>query len=293
MRKMTKRLRIVALCLLIGFVALEWCCRSVLGLGDPPLSVAHPTIEYMLKPNGSYRRFGNSFKTNRYGMRSADMLPRKSGPEIRILVLGDSVPNGGGLTDQDELATEIIKRTLAGKLAVPVAVGNISSGSWSPPNLLAYIREYGTFEADVAVVVLNRGDLNDFPTFEPLNPNTHPTRRPFTASGEFLVRYCWERGVRALGARDHLSGVSAVEDTEPTCLPELSALVGELREQGCSTMILYHPTRDELDADGVFQPRQAFTILKSFCASHAIPFFSVAGRYGVAVREGRSLYRDT
>ena len=31
----------------------EWFARSVLGLGDPPLSITHPRIEYLYAP-GKY-----------------------------------------------------------------------------------------------------------------------------------------------------------------------------------------------------------------------------------------------
>ena len=37
----------------------EIFARYYLGLGTPPLSVTHPTIEYMLKPNQDVYRFGN------------------------------------------------------------------------------------------------------------------------------------------------------------------------------------------------------------------------------------------
>lgn len=64
----------------IGFLAIslvggEVVARFVLGLGDPPLSVAHPTIEYLLKPNQVVHRFGNRYLVNQYGMQS-EPLPK-------------------------------------------------------------------------------------------------------------------------------------------------------------------------------------------------------------------------
>lgn len=73
----------------------ELFARFYLGLGDPPLSVAHPTIEYMFKPNQDVYRFGNRQLYNRYGMRSPYFDREKSDDELRILVIGDSVVNGG------------------------------------------------------------------------------------------------------------------------------------------------------------------------------------------------------
>ena len=120
-------------------------------------------------------RFGNHFSTNRYGMRSDEISPEREEPDVRILVIGDSVPNGGNLTDQSELASEILKEEVEKGLSVPVHVANISAGSWCPANMLAYIKEFGSFDADAAVIVLNRLDIDDYLRFEPLNPNTHPT----------------------------------------------------------------------------------------------------------------------
>ena len=42
---------LAAICALL--LAGEWFARSVLGLGDPPLSITHPRIEYLYAP-GKY-----------------------------------------------------------------------------------------------------------------------------------------------------------------------------------------------------------------------------------------------
>jgi hypothetical protein len=123
----------------LGWVAIvvvsfggELIARFVLGLGDPPLSVDHPTIEYLFAPSAEHRRFGNEFRTNRYHARSDEFPQTRVSNEVRVLVLGDSVPNGGNLTDQSELATELLKDKLAEALNLEVFVGNASAGSWSP-----------------------------------------------------------------------------------------------------------------------------------------------------------------
>ncbi|WLT39310.1 hypothetical protein NON20_06955 [Synechocystis sp. B12] len=98
-----------------------------MGLGDPPLSVTHPTIEYMFKPNQDAIRFGNRFRTNSYGMRSEELPKSKNDSELRVLVFGDSVINGGNLTDQSDLATEIVKSEISQNKELTIA--NISAGS--------------------------------------------------------------------------------------------------------------------------------------------------------------------
>jgi hypothetical protein len=187
------RLAAVAIILVL---AGELAARYVLGLGDPPLSVSHPTIEYMFKPDQTCRRFGNTISYNAYGMRSPDFPKRKADPrELRVVVLGDSVINGGALTDQRDTVTEQLQRSLTAELARPVIVGNISAGSWGPANLLAYVEAYGWFDADVVVVVLSSHDYVDAPSFTPtvgVDPN-FPASKPFLALEEGLTRYLMPR----------------------------------------------------------------------------------------------------
>jgi hypothetical protein len=173
-----------------SLACVELVARFVLGLGTPPLSETHPTIEYLFRPNQKVHRFGNVFATNRYGMRSEDFPPQKLDPhELRILVFGDSVVNGGTLSDQSRIATSIVQRKLAQMQHRNVVVGNISAGSWGPPNELAYLEQFGFLDADLVILVLSSSDYNDAPTFEPLNPLTHPTETPVSAAVEGLVRY--------------------------------------------------------------------------------------------------------
>ena len=121
-------------------LAAEVYARVVLGLGDPPLWRADPEIEYLPVPSRSYRRFGNRVSYNAWSMRSGDFPREKASPdEVRVLVLGDSLVNGGVHVDQDALATSLLEQWLRGGLGRSVVVGNVSAGSWGPPNYLAYI----------------------------------------------------------------------------------------------------------------------------------------------------------
>src|SRR5437762_1643345 len=65
-----RRWRRRALWLASGLLALlvtgEIVARYGLGLGDPPLSVADPQIEYLFKPNQTCRRFGHRIHYNAY-----------------------------------------------------------------------------------------------------------------------------------------------------------------------------------------------------------------------------------
>ncbi|MER8786327.1 hypothetical protein NKH71_00415 [Mesorhizobium sp. M0983] len=165
-----------------AFVGGELFCRYYLGLGTPPLSVAHPTIEYMWAPNQDVYRFGNHIVINELGMRSAHFPITKPSGEFRALVVGDSVINGGALTDQADLATNIL--SVDGALYL-----NASAGSWGPENEEAYINRFGTFNADMLILVLSTHDAGDVPTFAALNPKTHPTVTPWFALSDAAFRY--------------------------------------------------------------------------------------------------------
>ena len=106
---------------------IEIFAKYILGLGNPPISMEHRTIEYEFVPNQDLRRFHKKIKINSMGMRSNEFS--KHSNKKRILVYGDSVIWGGSLTDQKNLSTEILKQLLK-KNNYNFEVGNISAGSW-------------------------------------------------------------------------------------------------------------------------------------------------------------------
>ncbi len=219
-----------------GLVAAESFARFGLGLGTPPLSIEDPEIEYMFKPSQEVWRFGNRQLVNEYGMRSRPVPVQKPENEFRILTIGDSVLNGGNLTDHDELATSLLSGS-------QVRVLNASAGSWGPPNMLAYVEKFGLFDADLLVVVLSSHDAGDAPTFAPLNPNTHPTRQPLSALTEGISRYL-PRYLPSLGER-----AGNGETDESLNMPKIDQqaldAVTALAKQSIPTCFVLHPSREE------------------------------------------------
>ena len=188
-RRRWRWLKFILISLILVLVAAELTCRWWYGLGDPPLYMAHSEVEYLLQPSQTHYRFGNRVSTNAWSMRSDDFPKEKTDArELRILVLGDSVINGGGYTDQSKLATTILQQRLSKALDRPVVVGNASAGSWGPPNLLAYAKTFGLFDADFVIIVLSNEDYGDVPTFEPLSASL-PQRSPILALQEVVTRY--------------------------------------------------------------------------------------------------------
>lgn len=189
-RTSARRIGITLALVIVSLLALEAFARYVLDLGSPPLSIPHPKIEYMFKPGHEVRRFHNLISFNEYGMRSPQLTTGDY--ERLLLAFGDSVLNGGSLTDQKDLATTLASARLSAT-GTKALIGNVSAGSWGPGNIRGWIETYGLLGADTIILVLSSHDIGDQPTFAPLDPSTHPTRPPLSALVEGIERYC--RGI--------------------------------------------------------------------------------------------------
>jgi len=175
-----------------GFVVLEMLLRWIWGLGNPPLYVADAQIGYRLAPNQRLRRFGNEIEINQYSMRGPAITVERPVSTLRLLLLGDSIANGGWWTDQQEILSMLIQRHLASHLThyEDVQVLNASANSWGPRNELAYLARFGSFNAQVVVVLLNTDDLFAIaPTSVPVGRDrTYCDRKPLLALGEVMTR---------------------------------------------------------------------------------------------------------
>jgi hypothetical protein len=173
---------------LLLLVAAELVARFGLGLGDPPVYVRDPDIEYLYAPSQRVRYLGHEVAINSHSMRAAEFAAQKSDPrEYRVMVIGDSIVAGGGRVDQANLATERLSEALRHTLRRPVVVGAIAAGSWGPPNQLAFARKFGLFDADAVIFVLNSGDVDDVPGLEAVGA-AWPMRKPMLALQEPLQR---------------------------------------------------------------------------------------------------------
>lgn len=197
-RAVHARSKAKAALLFLGFalIFIELFCRFVIGLGDPPLYQADTETEYLLQPSKTYNRFHNHFSVNRYSMRADDFPPQKSsGNELRVMIIGDSVVYGGVRIDQSEIGTEILKRSLEQQFRVPVVVANGSAKGWGPPDELAYLKRFGTLDADVVILELSSHDYDDTPSFAPIvgispeYPDTTPRLAVADLFDSYLLRY--------------------------------------------------------------------------------------------------------
>lgn len=273
------------LCVFLG----EIFARYGLGLGDPVLYVAHPTIEYMQKPNQDLWRFHNHMVSNQYGMRSPPFGVKKSGHELRVMVFGDSVVNGGALTDQRDLATSRLESALRERGYPDAIVGNISAGSWGPGNWLAYVQEYGFFDCDVAVLVISSHDDNDNPTFEPLDHRTHPTEKPFFALWEAFDRYVSPRLFEKLKNASAMHEKTSQAASNTKGLDDLKRFLTLARQQGAVVLVFQHLEKPEIVQNVLLPGHER---IEKACKELGVPVYQLGPSFRRDLDKGVDPYRD-
>ncbi|NER79252.1 MAG: SGNH/GDSL hydrolase family protein [Leptolyngbya sp. SIO1D8] len=178
----------------LGIGALEIALRLIFGFGSPPLYVADPQVGYRLAPNQRTRRFGNYLEINQYSMRGGAIAPTPEARTLRILLIGDSIANGGWWTDQSEILSAQVQRQISVtqlKDYSAIEVLNASANSWGPRNELAYLAKFGTFGAQVIVLLINTDDLfATAPTSVQVGrERAYPAQRPLLALVELMNRF--------------------------------------------------------------------------------------------------------
>ncbi|MDJ0689631.1 MAG: SGNH/GDSL hydrolase family protein [Xenococcaceae cyanobacterium MO_188.B32] len=173
-------------------ILFEASLRLIFGLGNPPLYIADEKIGYLLAPEQNVRRMGNQIQINQYSMRSQTIDPIKQTSTLRILVLGDSIVNGGWWTDQQETISALMEDDLASSLSSSsfssIEVLNASANSWGPRNELAYLERFGLLEAQVVILIINTDDLfATAPTSIPVGRDrNYPSSKPPLAAIELF-----------------------------------------------------------------------------------------------------------
>lgn len=273
--------------LIAAAVLAELVARFGLGLGDPPLFVRDNAVEYMIKP-GMYRRFGHAISINRWSQRSPEIDAKKSDPnELRVLVIGDSVVNGGALLDDAQTATRLLEDALRAELSRPVRVLNIAAGSWGPQNQLAYLEKFGTFDADAAVIVWSSHDAWDVPRFDGLRDD-QPEQRPLLAVGELVGRYVLPR------LRTSKAALSPTDEDFARALRSAGSLVAHLKKaQGMPIAVVLHETRGEIEgkpADPALE--RGRRQLADLVSAQDIPVLRTRDRLEPGLARGEPVFQD-
>lgn len=269
-------------CLIMLIVVGEIGARKWLGLGTPPLTIAHPKIEYMFAPNQDVYRFRNRQLYNEVGMRSI-ALKYVDQPR-RILVFGDSVLNGGNLTDHSDLATTLASDDGA-------FFGNVSAGSWGPANMEAWIEEFGFQQADTIIVLLSTHDLNDVPTFSPLSSSTHPTSKPVSALAEGIQRYLprylpdlWSDSI----ITNESKKLSISRSGQPRGDVAVAEFINRVSDEKLALCLIQHQTQKELSGESSLDQME----LRNIFANRNVPVLDFGKVLRASLERGERPFRD-
>src|SRR5690606_2054823 len=167
-------IRKVVFSLLFLLVCIELILRFGYGFCNAPLYIKDADYEYIYAPNQRVKRFGNIIRTNAFSMRSEELSETDT---TIVLLIGDSVVNGGSLTDNDDLASTLLEKQLSDTLRKPERVLHISDGLCVAVNAAAYLSKHGIFRAKLSSFVVSSHDAFDNMThhdqvcIEPLLPD--------------------------------------------------------------------------------------------------------------------------
>lgn len=190
-----KEVAIAILAVVIGLLAaIELGLRSLFGFGNPLIYIGDPDIGYLLAPHQCTRRFGNRIEINQYSMRGAAISQIPAPATLRVLLIGDSIANGGWWTDQINTISSLMMGSLTSVTTEKyqtLEVLNASANSWGPRNELAYLQKFGNFNAQAVVLLINTDDLfATVPTALPVGRDrNYPDSKPPLALVEVWQRY--------------------------------------------------------------------------------------------------------
>ena len=244
---------IAAVCLL----STEIFLRQYYGFCDTVLMIEDADYEYMAQPSQDRFRFRNRIKYNSESMRS----PEVDTTAGIILGFGDSVINGGVLTDHDSLATTILSDTLSKIQGKKVQFLNISAGSWGPDNCFAYLKKHGDFGAESIFLFVSSQDAFDTMDFKKIvdvDPS-FPSRQYSLAFYELLDRYAMPRIERLLKKQStNTKYIELIKKEDRGILNTgFESFLTYARSKDIPLTIYLHADREELKAGNYNQQGQA------------------------------------
>jgi hypothetical protein len=241
-----KRINKIFLFIIFILLVAEISCRLIWGLGNPVLFIEDKDYEYIYKPNQNVKRFGSRIFVNEYSMRSKPIKLTDS--TIVILKLGDSIINGGTLTDQDSLASTILENKLRKQFNYDIRILNISAGSWGPDNAFQYIKRHGNFNSKFFVLVFSSHDLYDLMHFEKVvdsNPSW-PSNNPPFALYEVVERYLIPAIKIKMGLNAPPQKIKnkngTFSYTDDTINPGWQQFIDYTKKNNIKLVVLLHPT---------------------------------------------------
>jgi hypothetical protein len=235
--------------LFLGLVLVELLLRWGLGLGRRLLYIPDPNIGYLLAPDQAFQRLGRRFVINQYSMRNQAIAVHRTPNTLRILLLGDSIANGGWWTDQQETISALIENALQIPQFKTVEVLNASANSWGPRNQQAYLERFGTFESQWLVLLLNSDDLFAIaPTSLGVGLDPHyPVSQPSSALGD-LIQTLWPQRLRKPLEIPGLAQVLAEKgDRVGYNLTAIEQIQKQCQQSQCQFLLALTPLKRQVD----------------------------------------------
>ncbi|WP_088241556.1 SGNH/GDSL hydrolase family protein [Calothrix rhizosoleniae] len=276
------------------FVVLEIGLRWFFGFGNPLIYITDPHIGYLLAPNQQTRRFGNRIQINQYSMRTAPIAKKPSSSSLRVLLLGDSIANGGWWTDQTNTISSLMSSSLSANYQdkfLGVEVLNASANSWGPRNELAYLQHFGNFHSQVVVLLINTDDLfATAPTSLPVGRDrNYPAKTPPLALLEVFQRYVIkQKPIPELQAVHQEGG-----DRVGVNLDAIGKIHALTNQQNCQLILVMTPLLREIGKPGPrdyeIKARQRLTEFTQSRHIAYIDFLPIFNSYP----DPKALYHDT
>ncbi len=276
--------------LIVGLIFLEVFLRLAFGFGDPLLYVSDRQIGYLLAPNQTVRRLGNRIQINEYSMRNSAIAATRPDSTWRILMLGDSIVNGGWWTDQKDTLSETLANHLK-PFKSPVEVLNASANSWSPRNELAYLQRFGLFQAQILVLVINTDDLfATAPTSLPVgHDRNYPDQKPSSAIAEVISRYL----LPAPPMPDELKAVQAEGgDRVGIVLDAIRQIYQLTRQRNARFLLVMTPLLRELEQAPRDYELVARQRLSAFAQIESIQYIDFLTVFSAEIKTPKAVYHD-
>lgn len=238
------RLRYWALGLAGLGLAAELSARA-LGFGTPLLYRASAS-GYELVPDQTVRRLGKVTHVNAQGLRGPDLTPSVPAGVSRILILGDSVANGGTQINDSETIAAHLQDDL-GHSGIHAQVTTAAAGGWAVPNEAVWLATHGTQSARLVVLEINEKDLEQpFVDASLLDHNvSFPSHAPISGLQEIVMRYALPRlGLLDPGADPgSTSGAHGNAASAAAMLEAVSQIDREVTGKGGRLIVLYWDIR--------------------------------------------------
>ncbi len=234
----------IAIIIITMVVASELMLR-VFGFGKPILYISHPTIGYYPAPNQDVFRYGGTTATNSFGMRRSEISAVKPEGYLRIMMIGDSTIWGGSYMNQDEIYPPLLEKALnQASMGPQVQVLNVGANGWGAFHEIGYVKEFGTFDSDIAVICLPIGDIyrlwSSLATSAYFEESAPPRCAIEEIASHLMWRYRFTRGRRRTTDRSRIHRQRRAE----MGIQAYVELAKELNDRGCEVLVEILPSRD-------------------------------------------------